>query len=281
MRTMSAVVVVALAALLCATPAPATLELKWTSPMETFCDLGLSEGETPHEEWLDMDADGIPELILGEMSDTLRITTVYSYEAGGFTLVWSYSDPILNSPEAWGFVDVDGDGVREALIQWHPEHGDGLLRAIDWTTDVVEWETEGSLEGLRDFDGDGVVEVVVNRWSGVQDWVEIWGVGITSVPDPEAGTERRLQLLPNRPNPFDAGTTISYTLGAAAAPEIEIYNVAGRLVRSIRPGEQPAGTHDVVWDGRGNDGSTAAAGTYFYRLAIDGETRERKAVLLR
>jgi hypothetical protein len=70
----------------------------------------------------------------------------------------------------------------------------------------------------------------------------------------------------NFPNPFNAKTSIDYTLGARARAVVGIYDVAGRLVARLDQGERDPGTHRVEWDGRDRSGNVVGSGAYFYRL---------------
>ena len=75
----------------------------------------------------------------------------------------------------------------------------------------------------------------------------------------------------NYPNPFNPETWIPYQLKEASDVTIDIYNMAGQLVRTIRLGHKSAGLHvtkeqAVHWAGRNNAGDRVASGIYFYRL---------------
>ncbi len=69
------------------------------------------------------------------------------------------------------------------------------------------------------------------------------------------------------PNPFNPTTVVRYELTVAAAIELGVYDLAGRLVRTLRQGtlEQP-GAHAVTWDGRDGSGRNVPSGTYVCRL---------------
>ena len=88
-------------------------------------------------------------------------------------------------------------------------------------------------------------------------------------------------LAPCRPNPFSAGTVVSFELPSEGRVAIRVYDVAGRLVRTIADGPFGAGRSEVVWDGRNSGGEAAACGVYFVRLEFGGRVRTRKTVLLR
>ncbi|MBN2565540.1 MAG: endonuclease, partial [Candidatus Eisenbacteria bacterium] len=89
-----------------------------------------------------------------------------------------------------------------------------------------------------------------------------------------------LALHQSAPNPFGPATTIRFTLGREAGVSLRVFDVAGRLVRVLAGGTLPGGDHEVVWDGRDENGREAASGVYFYSIrAVENEQR-RKAVLL-
>jgi hypothetical protein len=91
----------------------------------------------------------------------------------------------------------------------------------------------------------------------------------------------RFALHPNRPNPFRGRTTLHYDLPAAGPVRLAIYDVAGRLVTTLRDGPAPAGEHRNSWDGRDDRGAPAAAGVYFARVTAGPGDRILKIVLLR
>ena len=92
----------------------------------------------------------------------------------------------------------------------------------------------------------------------------------------------RNQLGQNRPNPFNPVTLIPYATAAPGNVFIRIYDVGGKLVRTIHPGSLPAGEHVARWDGRLQGGSEAASGVYFYRIEYPGGgVSSKKMILLR
>jgi beta-glucanase (GH16 family) len=108
-----------------------------------------------------------------------------------------------------------------------------------------------------------------------------WDGGSTSVAgEGEVTPGRRLQLLPNTPNPFGPSTEISFKLPAAAGYDLVIYDVAGRHVAGFS-GIGEAGTNAVRWDGSSDHGARVGSGVYYCRLAVDGEFAERKMILLK
>jgi hypothetical protein len=92
---------------------------------------------------------------------------------------------------------------------------------------------------------------------------------------------RGAHLQQNRPNPFERSTSISFTLGREEAVVLEIFDVAGRRVRTLAGGTLPAGGHAVTWDGVDDQGRALPAGSYFYRLTAGEIVETRRMVSLR
>jgi hypothetical protein len=88
-------------------------------------------------------------------------------------------------------------------------------------------------------------------------------------------------LAQNAPNPFNPSTSIAYSVGARADVVLEIYDVAGALVRRIEEGVRDAGEYAVEWDGRDDAGNVVGTGVYFYRLDGINGVAPKKMVLLK
>jgi flagellar hook assembly protein FlgD len=62
---------------------------------------------------------------------------------------------------------------------------------------------------------------------------------------------------------------------------LEIYDVTGRLVRTLVDGVVDAGVQRVVFDGRGEGGQNLASGTYLLRIEAGGRSAVQKLSLVR
>ena len=89
------------------------------------------------------------------------------------------------------------------------------------------------------------------------------------------------RLLTASPNPFNPATTIEFVLAVPGNASLRVYDVSGRLIRSLVDGRLPAGIHEVMWNGRDENGAMAVSGVYFYRLNAGEIVQTRKMVLLR
>lgn len=99
---------------------------------------------------------------------------------------------------------------------------------------------------------------------------------------PEGGLPPAAYLSPGYPNPLNPGTSIAFGLPEGADNvNLSVFDVSGRLVRTLVSGAFPAGRHSVHWDGRDASGAAVASGVYFYRLEAPGFQAQGKSVVLR
>ncbi len=89
------------------------------------------------------------------------------------------------------------------------------------------------------------------------------------------------QLAANAPNPFQSSTAIEFSLDAAMPVQLSIYDVQGRLVRTLVQADAAAGTNRVEWNGRDNAGRDVPSGSYGYVLKTPEGEAARRLVLTR
>ena len=97
-------------------------------------------------------------------------------------------------------------------------------------------------------------------------------------------TETR--LLPNYPNPFNPETWIPYQLSEAADVSVTIYDIGGRLVRTISVGFKPVGYYltreqAAYWDGRNEIGEFVSSGVYFLQFVAGDFTATQRVVIVK
>ncbi|MFA6109883.1 MAG: FlgD immunoglobulin-like domain containing protein [Candidatus Latescibacterota bacterium] len=114
-----------------------------------------------------------------------------------------------------------------------------------------------------------------------------WGVfrlarhQVTAVREEGRPLPAAILLRQNYPNPFNAQTVIPYRLPRRARVELALYDLAGQVIARLVEGEQEAGSHLVVWDGRDAQGHAVASGVYLCRLAVGTKVQTRRLVLVR
>ena len=88
-------------------------------------------------------------------------------------------------------------------------------------------------------------------------------------------------LSQNYPNPFNPSTTIEYYLPNRENVKIEIYDLLGRLVKTLINETKPAGKYFVIWNGENNKGQAVASGIYLYRLIVGSQFITKKLNLIK
>ena len=88
-------------------------------------------------------------------------------------------------------------------------------------------------------------------------------------------------LRQNFPNPFNPTTTIRFeVMDASASVSLVIYDIAGQRVRElVRARHSSEGPHEVIWNGRDEEGDLVANGVYLYQLRA-GEFRQVRRMVL-
>jgi len=101
----------------------------------------------------------------------------------------------------------------------------------------------------------------------------------SSIASDGQGVVSEFQLTQNYPNPFNPSTTIRYGLVESGFVTINVYDLNGRLVKTLVQQEQPAGWHSVQWAGKNIAGKQVSAGLYLYSIQA-GTFRDLKKMML-
>ncbi len=105
---------------------------------------------------------------------------------------------------------------------------------------------------------------------------------LVGIGEQATAAPKRFSLAQNYPNPFNPGTKILFALPRASRITLQVFDVSGRQVRKLADGQFTSGRHQVVWDGRDDNGVPVASGVYFYRLKAGNRfVQTRKMILLR
>jgi hypothetical protein len=98
----------------------------------------------------------------------------------------------------------------------------------------------------------------------------------------EESTDFRLRIaeLKINPNPLINNGTISYTLPKDSNVELSIYDLSGKLVKTLENGIQMTGTKTINWDAKDNNGNKVSSGMYFCKLRAGINTLTKIFVVL-
>lgn len=156
--------------------------------------------------------------------------------------------------------DADGDGYFELTA---PTIGDSLYC----------WELRGAWHDI-DRSGWPMYRHDARRTG-------CWYIDPLTGEDDERETPAVTALAEIWPNPFNPSTSIRFSISYKTDVRIAVYDVSGRLVRTLRDGVMDAGYHAVQWNGLSDRGTSVASGVYFCRMSAGKTEETRKMVLLR
>ena len=103
------------------------------------------------------------------------------------------------------------------------------------------------------------------------------------LPESPEGPKVPLISTDAAPNPFNPQTTIHYAVARAGAVSLNVFDAAGRRVRTLVDREYAVANeaYAVSWNGRDDSGGRLASGVYYYVLDAEGGQERRKLLLLK
>ncbi len=99
--------------------------------------------------------------------------------------------------------------------------------------------------------------------------------------DSDITIPQSFELKNNFPNPFNASTTISFTISTEGYVNLEIYDIQGRKVCQLLDEYLGAGNHSIIWNGLSDNGNQVSSGIYLYRLTLNNDAVTKKMNLIK
>jgi len=177
--------------------------------------------------------------------------------------------------------DIDGDEIQYRMVGFDAL---SFLTMENWIKDLtLSWSIKDLVSNTD------TVNVATGSWmiiatdgeyfkeSNFGNPMELFINGSALVPD-------EYSLNQNYPNPFNGSTTITYDMPENQMIMIRIFDVRGRLIRTLVNEDQNAGFKSVVWDGKNENGEKVSSGVYFYQMhasssaSSQGLTKTRKMI---
>jgi len=134
------------------------------------------------------------------------------------------------------------------------------------------------------FEGLAQEETGKSIMRNILSYLGLAAVSIEDSKDPGIPEPAAPLLGQNYPNPLNPVTTIEFFVPSSRNGEmvsLKIFDIGGKLVRTLVHGNLDAGIHRSVWKGKTDSGSSAASGVYVYRLDIGATHLTKKLVLLK
>ncbi len=237
----------------------------------------------------DFDSDG--DLDIVTFSEIISVSLVYLYENKGNQLF--VFDTINNFKVQEGISDMcisdfNNDSLNDIILMpftdftkylLYLNHGD-----FDFSnpTEIPTSFYTGELRkyfNCSDLDGNGCMDIIASHnvymieYPGIADMLFNDGHG-NFVENPLEGTEeiefRKTVGFKNYPNPFRISTTFEFTIENESQIEISVYDLKGRLVKSITNKTMKGGTHKIKWGGLNNASQACKPDPHIAYLKVNG-----------
>ncbi len=252
------------------------------------------------------------ELILDAVRQKIVVAEVgnFGVQDGGAEFV----DPVTLTAEGFFITEAALGGDVNAVRLWTDCTGYAIVNdssfntnlvRLDWCAETVaatclattgfrlsdvEIHTDGTIfladralmnPGVRLFQAPGCTEITatpIGFGLPPQDIAFVLADTPSSLPAPPRATS--VQLLPNRPNPFNPSTTLRFVAPAGEHVALEILDLRGRRVAGLWNGPVD-GEKRVEWQGRDARGRAMPSGVYVARLQGNATTATRLLTLVR
>lgn len=222
--------------------------------------------------------------------DTTR-NLVYQYGAGTEFVGVGLLDPVpaknltfINNPQ---YVDPNGFiadifkvyFMQGILSNQDPTPWDDWSVCVSAGPFIINPE-DSSIFAVTILGGESVSDIQENYDSAWVRYHDQLGVEKETAITPELNTFAISKIYPQ---PFSSVVNIEYSVPEASKISLRIYDVTGRLVRTIVFTEQSPGIYRAMWDGKKSSGKKAASGVYFCQLLMNGNEKKttRKLLLVR
>ena len=233
---------------------------------------------------------------LGEKTVLFIVDGLYGVQNGDSevdsTQKWQ-SEPFNNNWTSSLFVSQDGVAIESVCLDFL--RSEPTMWAVTGNVDNYLHEAalaDSSPSGtVYDPEADGIPLTslgVHEHWNnaadkqysrnlGIGDGIELVSISSYTKVEPAKDHGKALTYqfnLQNYPNPFNPETVIQYELSEKGIVKLDIYDLLGRRICRLVEKMQDNGIHYVVWDGRDEQGTSAASGVYIYQLRFEKDGKE-------
>lgn len=177
------------------------------------------------------------------------------------------------------FAVISG-ALREAnLVGGHDDSPAIFTRFFKKVANAMQLsEGQGTGESGSDSDGDGIpyIPEQPDNLPPVFAAEATMDLNITAIEDDSRNILGRFSLMQNYPNPFNPTTQIDFAIEKSGFYELSIFDITGKLVKTLVAGELETNNYSITINGEG-----IASGIYYYKLQGMGFNAVKKLVLLK
>jgi hypothetical protein len=215
--------------------------------------------------------------------DDVNVSSSGEIIAVGYTYSMDY-------PTTPGAYDTTHDGITDAVICRLAPNGSGEADLL-YSTYLGGWGIDGALRAV--LVDDSTVIVGGTGSYGFPVTGEAYDTSLNNVYDgfvcrfgayvgvQEATTDypqSSITLSPIFPNPSHGDFSYSINLLRATRVQVSVFDITGRLVKTLIDKELPAGNHNLTWNAKSLE--NFAGGIYYLRLDANSEQQTRKFIML-
>ena len=209
--------------------------------------------------------------------NTKRLKYVYN-TSDSITITAFLNDDIrITGADVYAEVMQPDEGIYNIVLNDNANNGDSLADDGIYSNKIY---TEQAGYYYLTFFAKGIIEnETFERMEFLT--LEILKDSLTIIKNKEEKNNYTLNynLFQNYPNPFNTKTKICFELFTKANIKICIYNINGRLIKTLINEEKAAGYHSVIWDGKDENNKFVASGIYFYVLKDNNNITIEKHML--
>lgn len=191
----------------------------------------------------------------------------------------------LELPEGYDVTDIDVASMRL----------NGIVPAATEPTGIGDYDDDGRPDLMVKFDRSEVIALLSSsedvpvtvtgyvgddQFSGT-DFIRVIAPPIVQLEDEDFTQSIEVITLEAHPNPFNPSVQIAYSVPKSSRVLIQIWDITGRLVRTIENAERAQGVYKTEWNGKNEVGRAVTSGVYFCRLSVGGDVITRKLMLIR
>jgi subtilisin-like proprotein convertase family protein len=243
----------------------------YPADIEPAGDLGLYVGEEMAGDWTLTIADNA-----GGDTGMLNNWCVHVTYAGGTVGIMPDAMAVMAVDGGmglnWEFNGMNVDGINV----YRRTEDSSMARINEYMVPVTDGVASFTDSGMGLVNGETVFYAFAAVTGGVEQSMsqEVEAVFNSGAPTAFA-------LHGNYPNPFNPMTSIKFDMARAGHVRLTVYDIAGRVVRTLVDEVRPAAAHEVIWDGTDTSGRRSASGTYYYQITTDGFTDTQKMMLVK
>jgi len=177
---------------------------------------------------------------------------------------------------SWVVVKLDMNGVadNDSVYLWvNPDPAQ--------EPDIANAEARGAFKGSDGFNrvrmgNDAGYILAYDRFRLGTSFAQVADAGTGVSDDKSIDAARTFGLMQNYPNPFNPTTNLRYSLPRRSSVRLQVFDLAGRPIKTLVNESQAPGVYTVPFDGSG-----LTSGIYIYRLQAGDRTTTRKMMFMK